>query len=299
MPKIKELSKYNGSSWETGVPIGADASNVDVTVSGGSTKSLQTVLGTPSNSTDLQTQINSKVGTTGDGSSTTVTGISNYDTDSGETSKDLVTDVVASNSNSQATLWSKFNRFRRRVNNKFGDYFANANLVTSTTGVTTSGTDSEAYTAKALNDYFANVIGYASESDLPSSADTVASQLSSLNNNTKLSTTSIGSVITKSSGATSWTLTGTYTLPKKGLYLFIATGVYRSGRPNGIKCTINNGEIIYMEVSATGDQDWLHLSSIPSICSCAKNDIFKIYGRLKDTSGMVDAHASCSYLGSV
>ena len=198
MPKIKELSKYNGSSWETGVPIGADASNVDVTVSGGSTKSLQTVLGTPSNSTDLQTQINSKVGTTGDGSSTTVTGISNYDTDSGETSKDLVTDVVASNSNSQATLWSKFNRFRRRVGNKFGDYFATANLVTSTTGVTTSGTDSEAYTAKALNDYFANVIGYASESDLPSSANTVASQLSSLNNKTTVSYITIS--ISKHSG---------------------------------------------------------------------------------------------------
>jgi hypothetical protein len=140
--RVKTISKYSGSAWGTEVPIGADATNVDMT----------------SNPSD-------------------------YDSSSSETSKTLIgtNDVKVISSDTDLTAWGKFNRFRRRVSNKFADYFATTNLVTSTTGVTTSGTDGEAYTAKALNDYFANVIGYSSESDLPSSADTVASQLSSLN----------------------------------------------------------------------------------------------------------------------
>lgn len=196
MPKIKELSKFNGTQWETGVPIGADASNVDVSVSGGGTQNLQTVLGTPSASQNIQTQINNKVGTSGDGSNTTVTNLSNYDLDTSETSDVLIKDgeggsvdtdaalVTAADGQSQVTLWSKFNRFRKRVNNKFGNYVATSSFITSSTGVTSTGNDTQAYTAKALNDYFANVVGYASESDLPSSADTIAAQLSSLNNKT-------------------------------------------------------------------------------------------------------------------
>ena len=231
MSKIKELSKYNGSAWETGVPIGADASNVDVTVSGGGTQNLQTVLGTPSNTTSIQAQLNTKLSSTGDGSSTTVTGISNYDTDSEETSKDLVTQVVASDDENQATLWGKFNRFRKRVSNKFTDYFATANLTGSSAGVTSSGDDNHAYTTAALNAYFSSVVGYSSAADV-SSVGSVASQLSSLNS--KIS--HIGMVIYSTTldtaakvkaiyGGTTWSqISGRFILAANSTYTVKSTG---------------------------------------------------------------------------
>ena len=178
MAKIKEISKYNGSSWETAVPIGANASNVDVNVSGSSVQDLQTVLGTPTKNSPLQTQINGKLGTSGDGKSTTVGTID----DSADTSKDTTASaVVATSGDSQQTLWGKFNKLRRRVNNKFGDYFASSGIKTS---LQSSGSDSQVYSTSMLNSYFANVIGYSAASDLPDASSTVAAQLSSLNSKT-------------------------------------------------------------------------------------------------------------------
>lgn len=144
--RVKSVSKYSGSAWGTEVPIGADATNVDMT-----------------------------------------TAPSDYDSSSSETSKVLIgtNDVKVIASDTDLTAWGKFNRFRRRVSNKFADYFATANLTGSSTGVTSSGDDSHAYTTAALNNYFNTVIGYQSAADV-STVGSVASQLSSLNDKSTL-----------------------------------------------------------------------------------------------------------------
>lgn len=139
--RVKTISKYSGSAWGTEVPIGADATNVDMT-----------------------------------------TAPSDYDSSTSETSKVLIgtNDVKAIASDTDLTAWGKFNRFRRRVSNKFADYFATANLTGSSAGVTSTGDDSHAYTTAALNAYFSTVVGYSSAADV-SEVGSVASQLSSLN----------------------------------------------------------------------------------------------------------------------
>jgi len=141
--RVKTISKYSGSAWGTEVPIGADATNVDMT-----------------------------------------TAPSDYDSSTSETSKVLIgtNDVKAIASDTDLTAWGKFNRFRRRVSNKFADYFATANLTGSSTGVTSTGDDNHAYTTAALNAYFGTVVGYSSAADV-SGVGSVASQLSSLNSN--------------------------------------------------------------------------------------------------------------------
>ena len=204
--RIKSVSKYTSGSWDAAVPIGADAENIDVKTSNSATSDLQTVLGvnsstTPS-STSLQGQINNKVSTSGGNvASTKITsGISTYDTSASETSKAILStetdgdDVVVTSGDSEtlATMWSKFNRFRRRVSNKFADYFAISNLETA---VASGLGDNKVYTAGAINDYISNVIGYSSTADLPESRD-IASQLTTLNSNAIKKITRSGTTFT-------------------------------------------------------------------------------------------------------
>ena len=137
--RVKTISKYSGSAWGTEVPIGADATNVDMT-----------------------------------------TAPSDYDSSSSETSKVLIgtNDVKVIASDTDLTAWGKFNRFRRRVSNKFADYFATANIKTS---YQTTGANGDVYSTSLLNSYFSNVIGYTGSS--APTAGSVASQLESLNSN--------------------------------------------------------------------------------------------------------------------
>ena len=138
--RVKTISKYSGSAWGTEVPIGADATNVDMT-----------------------------------------TAPSDYDSSSSETSKVLIgtNDVKVIASDTDLTAWGKFNRFRRRVSNKFADYFATANIKTS---YQTTGANGDVYSTSLLNSYFSNVIGYTGSS--APTAGSVASQLESLNSKT-------------------------------------------------------------------------------------------------------------------
>ena len=74
-------------------------------------------------------------------------------------------------------MWTKFNRFRKRVDNKFKDVFLSSVEDVASPSLT------KTYSQSALNDYFANVVGYATAADLPDASSTIASQLSTLNNN--------------------------------------------------------------------------------------------------------------------
>lgn len=176
--RIKSISKYSGSAWGTETPIGADAANVDLATSYTTvTESTATSGATAEAAIGKIHTDTTNLKKAGHGNGT----VTNYDSTSSETSKVLTTDCVVAASDDTATAWSKFNRFRRRVSNKFADYFQTANLVTSSTGVTTTGADTTVYTSKAINNYLANVVGY-TDSTAPS-AGTIASQLSSLNDN--------------------------------------------------------------------------------------------------------------------
>ena len=183
--KIKEIHQYSNGVWGDGVPIGADAENIDVDMGEGVTESLQEILGTPS-PTPIQTQINelnaNKVSTNGGDVANTIVGdqIPIYDTSTQETSEELIntnpsehSEVIAMQGDTTDTLWGKFNRFRRRVDNKFKNY-----LVKSI-GTGTGYDDNHAYSAKALNTYFANVIGYTAGTT--PTAGKISDQLSSLN----------------------------------------------------------------------------------------------------------------------
>lgn len=195
--RIKSISKYSGTAWGTETPIGADAANVDLATS------YTTVTESTATSGETAEAAIEKIHTdttnlkkAGHGNGT----VTNYDSTSSETSKVLTTDCVVAASDDTATAWSKFNRFRRRVSNKFADYFQTANLTTSTTGVTTTGSDTTAYTTKAINNYLANVVGYTS-STAPA-AGTIASQLSTLNNKTITSITRSGTTFTAKHNST-------------------------------------------------------------------------------------------------
>ena len=181
--RIKTVSTYNGTSWGSEVPIGADASNVDVTLSNNTKSELQTVLGSTPSGSSVTERINSKVSTSGGDVADTVVSknISNYDssTDAGD---NILTDTAATMSTNTSTLWSRFNLFRKKVSNNFENYFAKSSLVGSDVGVTSTGDDNTAYTTAAINDYLSNVIGYTSAS-APEAGD-VATQLSTLNSNT-------------------------------------------------------------------------------------------------------------------
>lgn len=181
MSKIKSVSQFEDGIWGTETPIGADASNVDVEMSDSSTKDLQTVLGDiPSAAAPIQSQINTKVTASGGniGNTTVSSGIQNFDSSSSETSTELLDTSVRVTNATEVTssMWTKFNRFRKRVDNKFKDVFL------SSVEDVASPSDYKTYSQSALNDYFANVVGYASASDLPDATSTIAQQLSTLNN---------------------------------------------------------------------------------------------------------------------
>jgi len=181
MSKIKSVSQFEDGIWGTETPIGADASNVDVEMSDSSTKDLQTVLGDiPSAAAPIQSQINTKVTASGGniGNTTVSSGIQNFDSSSSETSTELLDTSVRVTNATEVTssMWTKFNRFRKRVDNKFKDVFL------SSVEDVASPSDYKTYSQSALNDYFAHVVGYASASDLPDATSTIAQQLSTLNN---------------------------------------------------------------------------------------------------------------------
>lgn len=177
--RIKSISKYSGTAWGTETPIGADAANVDLATSYTTVTESKATSGATAEAAIGKIHTDTtNLKKAGHGNGT----VTNYDSTSSETSKVLTTDCVVAASDDTATAWSKFNRFRRRVSNKFADYFLTSNLTTSSTGVTTSGNDTHVYTTKAINDYLANVVGYTSHT--APTAGTIASQLESLNNKT-------------------------------------------------------------------------------------------------------------------
>lgn len=191
--KIKEVHQYDGTQWGQAVPIGADASNVDVRTSDNTDIPLQSVLGS-FNATEpsIKTQINGKVDKEGGDVAHAVINdpvneIPIYDLDTEETSEKLISDdistdtdmvVMSGDGENLTTMWGKFNRFRKRVDNKFKNY-----LVTSLEGVAPgASSDTKGYSTQALNNYFNDVIGYTSAASVAQTGS-VASQLSSLNNN--------------------------------------------------------------------------------------------------------------------
>lgn len=148
MAKIKEVSSYNGTSWDTPVPIGANDANIDIT------------------------------------SSTT------NPSDTTSTSAGLVdSNVTVAAGDTDASAWTKFNRFRKRVQNAFGNFAG----ITLRTAYNTSNTSTSVYTTGVINNYMSNVIGYTGTT--APSAGTVAAQLSSLNSN-KISTNKIANNLT-------------------------------------------------------------------------------------------------------
>ena len=191
--KVKEIHQYDGTQWGPAVPIGADASNVDVKTSDNTDVSLQSVLGS-FNATEpsIKTQINGKVDKEGGDVAHAVINdpvneIPIYDLDTEETSEKLISDdistdtdmvVMSGDGENLTTMWGKFNRFRKRVDNKFKNY-----LVTSLEGVAPgASSDTKGYSTQALNNYFSDVIGYTSAASVAQTGS-VASQLSSLNSN--------------------------------------------------------------------------------------------------------------------
>lgn len=180
--RIKTVSTYNGTSWGSEVPIGADASNVDVTLSNNTKSDLQTVLGSTPSGSSVTERINSKISTSGGDVADTVISknINNYDS-STTAGDDILTDTAATMSTNTSTLWSRFNLFRKKVSNNFANYFLKSNLVGLDPGVGPTGNDNTVYTTLAINNYLSNVIGYTSAS-APEAGD-VATQLSTLNSN--------------------------------------------------------------------------------------------------------------------
>lgn len=83
------------------------------------------------------------------------------------------TDVAVSSGDTAATAWTKFNRFRKRVANRFTDII--------TTAYTSSGVNNKTYSTKVINDFMTNVIGYTGTST--PSAGKISSQLSTDHNN--------------------------------------------------------------------------------------------------------------------
>ena len=176
MPKIKEVYEYSNGSWENGTPIGADASNVDVALSDStSLRDLQTVLGNVSVSdSSIKTQLTGKVDSdSGDIKDTVVSALD--PSSATDTSENIdSSDVIVAAGESQYTMWSKFNTFRKRVSNKFNNF-----LISSVEDVVTPS-NTQTYSQAALNSYFADVIGYKTDADV-ADVGSVADQLSTLN----------------------------------------------------------------------------------------------------------------------
>lgn len=135
--RVKEVSAFNGTSWGAAVPLGADDINIDIT--SGTTQP--------------------------DGSA--VSGVS------GDSATALNTEaVIVSQGDTNASAWTKFNRFRRRVINNLSNYIQGS----IATAYNATGSNSAVYSTGVVNDYMTNVIGY-SGTTTPSKG-TIISQLS-------------------------------------------------------------------------------------------------------------------------
>ena len=113
--RIKSISKFSNSAWGKEVAIGADAENVDLyypynaaTFTNDNNVTVESAIGAIS--TDIT---NLKLANHKDGI------IRIWDDSTTETSDDLVDQCVVGNTDDTAEAWSKFNKFRRRVKNKF------------------------------------------------------------------------------------------------------------------------------------------------------------------------------------
>lgn len=192
--RIKTVSQYDGTNWGTEMPIGADASNVDVNVAGNTTRNLQDVLGTPPATGNITTNINNKVNISGGDVANTIVGsnITNYDS-STDAGSDILTDTAATVNTNTSSLWSRFNLFRKKVSNNFNNYFATTNLRTEVGSA--AGDNTNVYTVGAINTYLSNVIGYTSAGT--PDAGKVSSQLSTLKTTTTNHTSSISTLNTK------------------------------------------------------------------------------------------------------
>ena len=177
MAKIKQVAKYDGSSWGTPYDLGADAVNVDVVTGTDSetgentTDNLQNLIDNiQEDISDIQTDLEDKVDTedlsgfdftktyletTGNSASTVVNGITN----SSDTSTDISSGMQGNSGESTVSLWNKYNKFVKRVGNKFASYLTTSNF----------------------NTWANSVIGYNLTSTAPSS--TLQAQITSVNNN--------------------------------------------------------------------------------------------------------------------
>ena len=246
MSKIKSVSQFEDNIWGEATPIGADASNIDVEMSDSSIKDLQTVLGDiPSAAAPIQSQINTKVTASGGniGNTTVSSGIQNFDSSSSETSTELLDTSVRVTNATEVTssMWTKFNRFRKRVDNKFKDVFLSSVEDVASPSLT------KTYSQSALNDYFANVVGYATAADLPDASSTIASQLSTLNNNSNF----LMSRMTKNNN--------TFTL-NNALHLYAEEGVSisnNSNSPTAIRWTQDSSSSFFYAYAAGGIKNLL------------------------------------------
>ena len=308
--RIKSISKYSGTAWGTETPIGADAANVDLATSYTTvTESTATSGATAEAAIGKIHTDTTNLKKAGHGNGT----VTNYDSTSGETSKVLTTDCVVAASDDTATAWSKFNRFRRRVSNKFADYFLISNLTTSTTGVTTTGSDTTAYTTKAINNYLANVVGYTS-STAPE-AGTIASQLSSLNDKTIDATISVTppyafnefttisalgwlydhSNVTASSQSVTWVFGSLY-FSRRGPVVSVghwptsvdATGLFDYGYAN----VIPEGYRPYEDIRVFAD-DWAHGGNY-ALVQFLQDGTMRV--RTQVTNSGVQLHFSATYI---
>lgn len=135
--RVKEVSAFNGTSWGAAVPLGADDVNIDIT--SGTTQP--------------------------DGSP--VSGVT------GDTATSLDTSAVTvSQGDTNASAWTKFNRFRKRIVNNLSNYIQGS----IATVYNASGSNNAVYSTGVMNDYMTNVIGY-SGTTTPSKG-TIVAQLS-------------------------------------------------------------------------------------------------------------------------
>lgn len=92
------------------------------------------------------------------------------------------TAVTVTSGDTDASAWTKFNKFRKRVKNVFGNYVTTSLVVNAYKPSPSSG---DIYSAGVLNNYMANVIGISgtSTTTVAGSKQTVLSAINSLNDN--------------------------------------------------------------------------------------------------------------------
>lgn len=218
MSKIKEVSKYDGSSWGTAIPLGANDANIDITAS-------------TTNPTD----------------------------DTTSTSAGLIdSNVTVSSGDTDASAWTKFNRFRKRVQNAFGNFAG----VTLASAYSTVNTGSSVYTTGVINNYMSNVIGYTGTT--APSAGTVASQLSSLNDNLSnklpnIAAADLNSLLVGNPVVTAYDSTSTLNVPTSDRHGYCIH--YASSANYAVQMAQSVGEHnIYIRKKSGGTWDtWTHI----------------------------------------